>query len=106
MASGGALTFNLSQRELLHRTSYALVIREGVSADSSTKDFGRIRVFFGGAEVEHPVIVSVVVVQELLRVLSSIAVQTFYACGWVAHDYYAVRNIGQICTFKQGSGIA
>lgn len=55
--------------------THSLMVGERVSANSALKYATGVRIFFDRAEVEHPVIVAVVVVQELLRVFSAIAVE-------------------------------
>ena len=72
------------------------MIWKRIPADPATKLICRIRVLADGTEVEYPVMVSVVVVQELLRVFSSIAVEAFNPYRRVTHDYEVVGNVHQV----------
>ena len=55
------------------------MVREWVSAHSTFEDAVRIRVLADRAEVEHPVILAVMMVEELLRVFPPVAVQALDA---------------------------
>lgn len=55
--------------------THSLMVWERVPANSALKYATGVRIFFDRTEVEHPVILAVVVVQELLRIFSAIAIE-------------------------------
>ena len=77
------------------------MVGEGVSANSSFKHVRGVRILFGRAEVEHPVVPPMPMVQELLDILSSIAVVTFYTDGRIPHDDHSICDIRQVCSKLQ-----
>lgn len=76
--------------------THSLMVRERVSANSALKYATRVRILLDRAEVKHPVIIAVVVVQELLRIFSAIAIEALEASGRVSHNYDIVGNVCQI----------
>lgn len=69
------------------------MIRKWVSGDSPIEYARRIRVLLNWTKIKHPKVLPVAMRQELLRVLPTIAIQTFYAISWIAHYYYLVGHI-------------
>lgn len=76
--------------------THSLMVRERVSANSALKYATGVRILLDRAEVKHPVVIAVVVVQELLRIFSTIAIEALEASGRVSHDYDIVGNVCQI----------
>lgn len=76
------------------------MIWKGVSAHSPIEYAGIIRVFPSRAEVEHPEVLSVSMFEELLRVLSAIAVQAFHTGRRIAHDDDLVSDVHQVYAFR------
>jgi hypothetical protein len=72
------------------------MIWKGVSADPPVEDIGWIRILPDGTEVEHPVVLSMSVFQELLSVLSAITIEALYSGRRIPHDDNMVGDIHEI----------
>lgn len=73
------------------------MIRERVSAHPALEYLWRIRVLSYRTEVEHPVVLLVVVIEEFLRVFASVTVKSFNTSRGVPHDNHLVSDICQVC---------
>lgn len=72
------------------------MVGERVSAHLSVKHARGIRVLPNGAEVEDPVTLAMMMLEELLRVFSAVAIEPFDATCWVSHDNYVVCDICKV----------
>ena len=70
---------------------------ERVSAHSAIKKARGIRVFLDGAEVEHPEVLAVVMLEELLRIFSLVAIEPLNTTRGVSHDNHFVGDVREIC---------
>ena len=77
------------------------MIWEGVSADPAVKDIRRVRVLIDRTEVEHPVVLAVMVLEELLRILSAVAVESLDTARRITHHDDLVRDVCKICGYHR-----
>lgn len=107
IARGGALEGTIRALQLRNCLDLCLlVVWERISTDAAVKERHWIRVFFHRAKVEDPVVLSVSMLQEALRIISMVSVESFHSSCWKAHYDYSVGYIDQIkfnvemCIFK------
>ena len=72
------------------------MIRKGVPAHSSIEDTLRIRVLFDRAEIEHPEVLAVPMLEELLRVFSAVTIEALNAARRVSHHDDLVGDVCKI----------
>lgn len=77
------------------------MIRKRVPTDPPIEHARIIRVFSDRAEIEHPEVLAVPVLEELFRVLSTVAVEPFHARRGVAHDDHLVGDIREVCRKRE-----
>lgn len=78
-------------------SAYSLMIRKWITTDPAFKDGFIIAVLRYRAKVEDPIVFSVMMVQESLCILATVAIEAFEANGGVAHDYDMIGHIHQVC---------
>jgi len=75
---------------------YSLVVGERIPAHASVERAGVVRVLADGAEIKHPELLPVSVLEKPPRVLPAVAVEALEARRRIAHDDDPVRDIRQI----------
>jgi hypothetical protein len=75
---------------------HSLMVWERIPTHPAFEDACGVRVLALRAKVENPVILPVSVIEELLRMVSAVAVETLKPRGGVAHDDDLVGDVHQV----------